>query len=52
MGTGASKKATATEKTSFDDNDDEEDFDTYSKKKVAENSKYPRHTVTFLPNFV
>ena len=36
MGTGASKKATAdAEKASFDDDDTDEDFDTYSKKKVA-----------------
>jgi len=40
MGTGASKKATAdAEKASFDDDDTDEDFDTYSKKKVAANSK-------------
>ena len=48
MGTGASKKATAdAEKASFDDDDTDEDFDTYSKKKVAENSKsFSRHSVT------
>ena len=48
MGTGASKKATAdAEKASFDDDDTDEDFDTYSKKKVAANSKsFSRHSVT------
>ena len=51
MGTGASKKATAdAEKASFDDDDTDEDFDTYSKKKVAANSKsFSRHSVTMFP---
>ena len=54
MGTGASKKATAdAEKASFDDDDTDEDFDTYSKKKVAANSKsFSRHSVTMFPIFV